>query len=94
MRAEIQTPEYGFGFDGILRSRADRLVGILNGIDYDQWNPASDPHLPVPFDAGNLSGKVAAKRHALESFGIHAERGRHGPAAGRPGVAAGGPEGV
>ena len=68
--AEIQTPEYGFGFDGILRSRADRLVGILNGIDYDQWNPASDPHLPVPFDAGNLSGKVAAKRHALEAFGI------------------------
>ncbi len=78
--AEIQTPEYGCGFDGILRSRADRLVGILNGIDYDQWNPASDPHLPVPFDAGNLSGKVAAKRHALESFGIHA----HPDAMGRP----------
>ena len=68
--AEIQTPEYGFGFDGILRSRADRLVGILNGIDYDQWNPASDPHLPVPFDAENLSGKAAAKRHVLASFGI------------------------
>jgi starch synthase len=70
--AEIQTPEYGFGFDGILRSRADRLVGILNGIDYDQWNPASDPHLPVPFDGGNLSGKVAAKRHVLDLFGIQA----------------------
>jgi starch synthase len=68
--SEIQTSEYGFGFDGILRSRGDRLVGILNGIDYDQWNPASDPHLPVPFDAENLSGKAAAKRHALQAFGI------------------------
>jgi starch synthase len=77
---EIQTPEYGCGFDGILRSQADRLIGILNGIDYDQWNPASDPHLPVPFDAGNLSGKVAAKRRALESFGIQA----HEDAMGRP----------
>jgi starch synthase len=67
---EIQTPEYGFGFDGILRSRADRLIGILNGIDYDQWNPASDPYLPIAFDAGDLSGKVAAKRHVLASFGI------------------------
>ncbi len=45
---EIQTPEYGFGFDGILRYRAADLVGILNGIDYDQWDPARDPNLPVP----------------------------------------------
>jgi starch synthase len=55
--AEIQTPEYGCGFDGILRSRGDRLVGILNGIDYDQWNPSTDPHLPVPFDVGDVSGR-------------------------------------
>ena len=68
--AEIQTPEYGFGFDGVLKSRADRLVGILNGIDYDQWNPSTDPHLPEPFGVGRMSGKAAAKRQALDAFGI------------------------
>ena len=67
---EIQTPEYGFGFDGILRERAADLVGILNGIDYDQWDPARDPHLPVPFDASNLAGKAAAKKYLLERAGL------------------------
>jgi starch synthase len=67
---EIQTPEYGCGFDGVLRSRRDRLVGILNGIDYDQWSPANDRYLPAPFGADDLSGKVAAKRQALEVFGL------------------------
>ena len=67
---EIQAPELGFGFDGILRDRAADLVGILNGIDYDQWDPARDPHLPEPFDASRLDGKRAAKRALLESFGF------------------------
>ena len=67
---EIQTPEFGFGFDGMLRHRADDLVGILNGIDYDQWDPARDPHLPEPYDATNLAGKAAAKRVVLETYGI------------------------
>ena len=67
---EIQTPVYGCGFDGILRSRSDDLVGILNGIDYDQWDPARDPYLPEPFDASRLDGKAAAKRAALEMFGL------------------------
>ena len=44
---EIQTPELGFGFDGILRERAADLVGILNGIDYDQWDPERDPNIPA-----------------------------------------------
>jgi len=65
---EIQTPEYGFGFDGILRERASDLVGILNGIDYDQWDPRRDPNLPQPYDASNLEGKRAAKRKVLEAF--------------------------
>jgi starch synthase len=67
---EIQTPQYGFGFDGILRYRAADLVGILNGIDYDQWDPARDPHLPEPYDAENLAGKAAAKRALLERVGL------------------------
>lgn len=67
---EIQTPELGFGFDGILRARTDELIGILNGIDYDQWDPAHDVNLPAPFDASKLRGKTAAKRKVLETFGL------------------------
>jgi len=69
---EIQTPELGFGFDGILRHRAQDLVGILNGIDYDQWDPERDPNLPEPFNASKLKGKAAAKRRVLETFGLPA----------------------
>lgn len=67
---EIQTRELGFGFDGILRYRSSDLVGILNGIDYDQWDPARDPHLPEPYSASNLAGKRAAKRAVLGTYGI------------------------
>jgi starch synthase len=67
---EIQTPELGFGFDGILRERGADLVGILNGIDYDRWDPTRDPNLPVPFSASHLEGKEAAKRALLEAFGL------------------------
>jgi starch synthase len=68
--AEIQTPELGFGFDGILRSRRSDLVGILNGIDTRVWDPAHDPFIPEPYDITNLSGKVAAKKEALRRFGL------------------------
>jgi starch synthase len=67
---EIQRPEYGNGLDGVIRRRRDALTGILNGIDPDEWNPATDPHLPAPFDAADLSGKQAAKRALLELFGF------------------------
>ena len=65
---EIQTPELGFGFDGILRRRSADLVGILNGIDTVQWNPMRDPHLPAPFSAADLSGKRAAKAAVLAAL--------------------------
>ena len=67
---EIQTGEGGVGLDGVLRAKADRLVGILNGIDVGQWNPSSDPHLPQPYSATNLAGKRAAKRAVLERYGL------------------------
>jgi starch synthase len=70
---EIQTPELGFGFDGILRRRSADLVGILNGIDTDEWDPSRDPYLPVPFDAEDLSGKEAAKREVLVRYGLPAD---------------------
>jgi starch synthase len=65
---EIQTPAFGFGFDGILGRRAADLVGILNGIDVDEWNPAADRHLPEPFDAAHLGGKRTAKAEALARY--------------------------
>ena len=70
---EIQTPEFGFGFDGILRFRHDDVVGILNGIDYDQWDPARDPRIPEPYNAADLSGKRTAKRALLEQSGLTAD---------------------
>src|ERR1051325_10066831 len=70
---EIQTPEFGFGFDGILRYRSDDVVGILNGIDYDRWDPSRDPHIPEPYDADHLAGKPAAKRALLEAYGLRAD---------------------
>ncbi len=77
---EIQTPEFGFGFDGILSQRRADLVGILNGIDTTVWNPAADPRLPAPFDAAHLDGKAASKRAVLARYGLPAD----GPALARP----------
>ena len=56
---EIQTPEFGFGFDGILRRRRDEYVGILNGIDTAEWDPARDAALPRPYSADDPSGRAA-----------------------------------
>jgi len=67
---EIQTPEFGSGFDGVLRGRAGVLTGLLNGIDTTIWDPARDAHLPAPFDAANLAGKRAAKQALLARFGL------------------------
>ena len=67
---EIQTPEFGFGFDGVLRQRSADLVGILNGIDTSVWDPACDTLLPAPFDAEHLDGKAGAKRAVLARYGL------------------------
>jgi starch synthase len=67
---EIQQPEHGHGLEWILRARRDRLVGITNGVDYDVWNPATDPHLPAHYDADNLEGKRICKRELLRGFGL------------------------
>ncbi len=67
---EVQTPELGFGFDGILRRRSSDLIGILNGIDAEQWDPSADRFLPAPFHADDLSGKTLAKREVLTRYGF------------------------
>jgi starch synthase len=75
---EIQTSELGFGFDGILRARAGDLVGILNGIDYDHWNPERDPSLPKPYSAMHLDGKAAAREAVLKAYGFDASAAARG----------------
>jgi starch synthase len=65
---EIQTDEYGFGLQDLLRARADRLVGIVNGVDYGDWSPETDPLIPHPYSAADLAGKAANKRHLLEEL--------------------------
>jgi starch synthase len=67
---EIQTPEFGFGLDGLLRSRVSKLSGILNGVDYEEWNPETDRHLPANYSASDLSGKRVCKLALLEEMGL------------------------
>jgi len=67
---EIQTPEYGAGLDGVLRDRAAKISGILNGVDYAEWSPDTDPYALYPYSAQNLSGKRLAKRALLKEVGL------------------------
>ena len=65
---EIQQTENGYGLDWLLRQRSDRLHGIVNGVDYDVWNPATDAELAAHFDVDNLDGKLQCKRALLRRF--------------------------
>jgi 1,4-alpha-glucan branching enzyme len=67
---EIQTPEYGFGLDGFLRARANNLVGILNGVDYQTWNPETDKSIVRNYGPEDLSGKRVCKAALQEAFGL------------------------
>jgi starch synthase len=71
--AEIQTPEFGEKFDGLLRARQNDLFGILNGVDYDEWNPATDRYIASPYSISDLSGKEECKRDLLRAFGLPEE---------------------
>ncbi|MGI8745054.1 MAG: glycogen synthase GlgA [Bryobacteraceae bacterium] len=73
---EIQTPEYGFGLENLLRTRANRLTGIVNGVDYVEWNPETDTHIAQNYSSGDLSGKLACKRALLAEFGLPADKPR------------------
>ena len=68
--AEIQTAEFGEKFDGLLRARRNDLYGILNGVDYDEWNPETDTHIAANYSVEDLSGKIECKRELLLSFGL------------------------
>jgi starch synthase len=67
---EIQTSEFGNGLEDTLRKRSGDLFGILNGVDYDEWNPATDPHIAAHYSAENLAGKKECRRDLLHAFGF------------------------
>ncbi|HWY04730.1 MAG TPA: glycogen synthase GlgA [Candidatus Acidoferrum sp.] len=67
---EIQTAEYGFGLEGVLRDRASTVTGILNGVDYDEWSPQTDKFIAAKFSPPDLSGKAMCKQDLLAAFGI------------------------
>jgi len=67
---EIQTKEFGCGLDGLLEERNDRLSGIINGIDEQAWNPATDPHLPAHFDRDEMKGKAINKAKLQQRFDL------------------------
>jgi len=72
---EIQTPEYGFGLDGLLRDRRNVLTGIVNGADYSRWNPETDPYIPARYTTaqvakGDFSGKQTCKLELLREMGL------------------------
>ena len=67
---EIQTPEFGYGLEGVLRQRGGDLHGILNGVDYREWSPETDPLLPAKYSRDDLKGKAADKAALMEAFGL------------------------
>lgn len=67
---EIQTTEYGFGLEGVLRGRSATVAGILNGADYEEWSPQTDKFIAAKFSAQDMAGKQACKQDLLKTFGI------------------------
>ena len=67
---EIQTSENGYGLEWLTRQRADRLIGITNGVDYEVWNPETDAEIPSHFNINDLAGKVECKRDLLNEFSL------------------------
>ena len=70
-REEILTPEYGFGLEGLFQERAAELYGIVEGVDYNRWDPAKDSFLPVSYGPDNLAGKKACKEALIRRFGLN-----------------------
>ncbi|HTS37238.1 MAG TPA: glycogen synthase GlgA [Candidatus Solibacter sp.] len=67
---EIQTAEYGFGLEGVLRDRAATVTGIVNGVDYEEWSPQTDKFAAAKFSPQDLLGKDKNKLDLLAAFGI------------------------
>jgi starch synthase len=70
---EIQTAEFGYGLEGLLKHRSAKLSGIINGIDEEEWNPAQDPHLKLPYTLETLAQKKTNKQFLQTSFELPAD---------------------
>ncbi|MEK7880698.1 MAG: glycogen synthase GlgA [Deltaproteobacteria bacterium] len=68
---EIQTPEYGYGLEGVLSKRSDVLHGILNGVDYGVWNPKTDKFLAANYDSKSLKAKAVCKKDLLKEYSLN-----------------------
>jgi starch synthase len=68
---EIQTTEFGFGLEGVLRDRTSTVAGILNGVDYDEWSPQVDKFIAARYSPQGLSGKANCKQDLLATFGMN-----------------------
>ena len=73
---EIATAQFGMGLENVIRARGDAVTGILNGVDYEEWNPETDAYLPAHFNARNLAGKERIKRILSEQMGLAYARER------------------
>jgi len=69
---EIQTAEFGCGLEGLFQKRKKDLYGIPNGVDYDEWDPSKDSHLPANYSAQDMKGKEECRRALLKRFGMRA----------------------
>jgi starch synthase len=67
---EIQTPEFGEQLDGVLTLRSAALRGVLNGVDYEKWNPDTDPKIAANYSRKNVGGKLACRKDLLTVFGL------------------------
>lgn len=73
---EIQAPDQGYGLDWLLRERSDRLAGITNGVDFELWNPETDPHIAAHYSAEDPRGKRECKLDLLRRFDLPGESDR------------------
>ena len=73
---EIQGDDYGMGLNGLLRQRGGSVVGILNGVDYDEWDPATDKFLPANYSPDDMSGKAVCKSTLMQELGLEERPGR------------------
>ncbi|MBI5043100.1 MAG: glycogen synthase, partial [Nitrospirae bacterium] len=67
-RDEIQTPEYGYGFEGLLKKESDKIYGIINGIDYEEWDPSDDKYIIKNYSIKDITGKRECKKDLQKRF--------------------------
>ncbi len=69
---EIKTARYGYGLEGLYKARKKELFGVINGVDYSEWNPAVDPLIPARYTSANMAGKAECREALLRTFGVKA----------------------